>query len=94
MSSDVYPSALPPATGPDQHWQYRIFLGIDHPQNRQLLAGLLRRFYSLIEAPPERAWEHSCDLCIFDSLFFGRFAQQIVAQRRAAQPVFCPVCCC
>lgn len=91
MSPDPFssPPVLPPDL--DRQWQYRILLGIDHQQNRQLLASLLGRYYSLQVSPSETLnWGNAFDLCIFDSLFLGRLAEQIVAQREAASPVFLP----
>ena len=75
----------------DRRWQYRIFLGIEHRQNGQLLAGLLGRFYSLQEeAGAALNWGHAFDLCMFDSAFFGRYATHIAEQRAAANPMFLP----
>ncbi|MFQ4136500.1 GGDEF domain-containing protein [Nodosilinea sp. PGN35] len=94
-----YPHLLNDPPDLDSHWQYRILLGIDHPQNRQLLARLLGQFYSLQDLPSDQppaalseklSWGNAFDLCIFDSLFFGRAAQQIAEQRGAAQPIFLP----
>ncbi|WP_052049792.1 diguanylate cyclase [Leptolyngbya sp. KIOST-1] len=89
MSPDDRPGSLT-APSPDLHCPHRILLGVEHSQNRQLLAGLLGRFYQLQEDPAEVHWGHAFDLCIFDSLFWGRFAHQIAAQRAAANPVFLP----
>lgn len=76
---------------PDRRWQHRIFLGVDHQQNYQLLADLLGQFYSLQDSATGKVnWGNAFDLCIFDTLFFGRYAQAIAAQRAAARPVFLP----
>ncbi|WP_017300428.1 diguanylate cyclase [Nodosilinea nodulosa] len=76
---------------PDSHWQYRILLGVEHQQNRRLLAGFLGQFYSLQDAPSAALnWGNAFDLCIFDNLFLGRWAEQIKAQREEAGPVFLP----
>ena len=76
---------------PNNRWQYRILLGIEHEQNRQLLTGLLGRFYSLqYRLEGELNWGNAFDLCIFDSVFFGKYQEQIAAQRTTAIPVFLP----
>ncbi|HZG37425.1 MAG TPA: diguanylate cyclase [Nodosilinea sp.] len=91
MSHDVTPDCVDPPPEPDDRWQSRILLGIDHPQNRQLLAALLGRFYSLhdLSAEPLK-WTQAFDLCIFDTAFLGRCAARIAEQRAAASPVFLP----
>ncbi len=91
MSHDVLPDLVKPSPEPDDRWQSRIFLGIDHQQNRQLLAALLSRFYSLQDLPAAAIkWTQAFDLCIFDAAFLGRCAEQIAEQRAAASPVFLP----
>ncbi|MEA5447288.1 diguanylate cyclase [Leptolyngbya sp. CCNP1308] len=91
MSDDVSPDPVKLPPEPDERWQSRIFLGVDHPQNRQLLATLLSRFYSLQDLPTEPLkWTQAVDLCIFDTAFLGRCADRIAKQREAASPVFLP----
>ncbi len=81
----------PNAPDPDNRWQSRIFLGVDHPQNRQLLTVLLGQFYSLQDSSTGKLnWGNAYDLCIFDTSFFGHCAEEIAEQRAAAQPVFLP----
>ncbi|MBW4481499.1 MAG: diguanylate cyclase [Tildeniella torsiva UHER 1998/13D] len=91
MSHDVLSDLAKPPPEPDNRWQSRILLGVDHPQNRQLLATLLGRFYSLQDLPVEPLkWTQAVDLCIFDTAFLGRCAALIAEQRAAASPVFLP----
>lgn len=91
MSYSACPLFPDPDCYPEQGWFYRIFLGIEHQANRKRLAGLLNRRYSLQELPSwQLQWGNAFDLCIFDSLFFGRHAQQIVEQRVASSPIFLP----
>lgn len=91
MSVDSDRSSSEQSCDLDSRCQYRIFLGIEHQQNRLLLAGFLERFYSLQHSPTERLnWGSAYDLCIFDSLFLGQFKEHIAAQREAASPVFLP----
>ncbi len=91
MSHDVSTDLLKPLPEPDDRWQSRVLLGVDHQQNRQLLAALLGRFYSLQDLPAEPLkWTQTFDLCIFDIVFLGRCAEQIAEQRAAASPVFLP----
>jgi two-component system chemotaxis family response regulator WspR len=91
MSHD-WPLSLSDPPGDLEHrWQYRILLGIDHQQNGRLLAELLGQFYSLQTlSRGELQWGQTYDLCIFDSLFFSRYSQEIAEQRRAASPIFLP----
>ncbi len=89
LDSDFRMSSYPDE--PNNRFQYRIFLGIEHQQNRQLLMGLLGQFYSLQDRlEGELDWGQAFDLCIFDSWFFGKYKDQIAAQRTAAIPVFLP----
>lgn len=91
MSHDVLPDQFKPPPELDNRWQSRVLLGVDHPQNRQLLAALLGRFYSPQDLPAEAIkWTQAFDLCIFDTAFLGRCAEQIAEQRAAASPVFLP----
>ncbi|MBE9157222.1 GGDEF domain-containing protein [Nodosilinea sp. LEGE 06152] len=91
MSVDSDQGSSEPPVDLDSRYQYRIFLGIEHQQNQQLLAKLLGQFYSLQTSPIDvRSWGSAYDLCIFDSLFLGRFKERIAAQREAASPVFLP----
>ncbi|PZU96297.1 MAG: diguanylate cyclase response regulator [Leptolyngbya sp.] len=91
MSHDVSPPLASSLPDSDHQWQYRVLLGVDHQQNRQLLSALLSRFYSLQELPTEGLrWGQAFDLCIFDTAFVGRCGEHIAQQREAASPVFLP----
>lgn len=91
MSHDVSPLGADSLPEAEHHWQYRVLLGVDHQQNRQLLSAFLSRFYSLQELPAaELKWGQAFDLCIFDTAFLGRCSEPIAQQRAAASPVFLP----
>lgn len=91
MSHDVSPPSADPLPDSDYQWQYRVLLGVDHQQNRQLLSALLSRFYSLQELPATALkWGQAFDLCIFDAAFLGRCGEHIAQQRAVASPVFLP----
>ena len=91
MSRDVSPPFVGSLLNPEHQWQYRVLLGVDHQQNRQLLSALLSRFYSLQDLPATALkWGQAFDLCIFDTAFLGRCGEHIAQQRAAASPVFLP----